>query len=200
MAIRAAAAGAEVTGVDLAPAMLELARAKAPGLRFEVGDCQALAYPDGAFDVVSSCFGSIFAPDHEAVARELARVCRARLGLTAWVRDPALGEVYAACGLDTPEGRLPFEWGQPEHVEELLGAAFELELERHTWLLEGASGEDVWELWSRSAPPFKALVESLDAERRERFREGYVAYCESHRDGDRVRVPRDYLLVLGRRR
>jgi ubiquinone/menaquinone biosynthesis C-methylase UbiE len=90
VALRAARAGAEVTGLDLAPALIETARSRAAeeGLpvRFEVGDAERLPYGDGSFDVVSSAVGVMFAPDHGAVAAELARVCRpgARLGLACW--------------------------------------------------------------------------------------------------------------------
>ena len=38
-------------------------------------DAQALPFEDGEFDVVTSSLGAIFAPDHEAVADELVRVC-----------------------------------------------------------------------------------------------------------------------------
>jgi SAM-dependent methyltransferase len=200
VAIRAAAAGAHVTGSDIAPRMLELARAKAPEIEFELGDVQELRYDDAAFEVVSSCFGFIFAPDHEATARELTRVCADRLGFTSWEPSPELGELYRNFGLDTPEGRLPFEWGKRRHVKELLGTAFSLEIEADDWILEGASGEELWELWSRSAPPFKARVEELDPPRRGDFRAAYVDYCERYREGDRVRVPRNYLLVVARRR
>jgi hypothetical protein len=180
--------------------MLEGARAKAPDVTFELCDCQALRYGDGSFDVVSSCFGFIFAPDHAATARELARVCRDRLGFTAWEPSPELRDLYDAFDLDLPEGRHPFEWGKREHIDELLAPAFELQIERHVWILDGADGEELWEFWSRSAPPFKAMVEGLEPERRAAFREAYIEYCERHREGDRVRVPRPYLLVLGKRR
>ena len=49
LAIELARRGAEVTGSDFAPAMLEIARRKAPGLRFEEGDALDLAYPDASF-------------------------------------------------------------------------------------------------------------------------------------------------------
>jgi SAM-dependent methyltransferase len=200
VAARAATAGADVTGIDISPAMVEFARANVPSARFEIADCERLPYGDGEFDVVSSCFGFIFAPNHRATARELARVCARRLGFTAWVPNPELRELYRSFGLESPEGRLPFEWGKREHVEELLARAFDLELEPHVWVLTGTSGHELWELWSRSAPPFKAMVEEMERDRREAFRAAYVEYCERYRDDGQVHVPRPYLLVLGTRR
>src|SRR5690349_14232942 len=80
LAIPAARTGAAVTGIDIAPNLLEQARqrAAAEGLeaKFEEGDAEQLPYPDGQFDVVMSMFGAMFAPRPERVAAELARVCR----------------------------------------------------------------------------------------------------------------------------
>ena len=203
VALRAARAGADVTAIDIAPAMIDAARAK-PGahqISFEVGDAQALPHEDASFDVVSSVFGVIFAPDHGATAAELARVGRGRLGLTVWRPDPGMAELYGRFGLDTPEGREPFKWGREEYLEDLLGDSFDLKIEPGTWLIEGASGEEVWQFWSQSAPPCKALLSTLDDKRREEFHGAYVEYCERFRvEGGGVAVPRQYLLVLGARR
>lgn len=200
MTRRAAAAGADVTGLDIAPAMLELARRKLPAVTFDLGDCQTLPYPDASFDVVSSAFGVMFAPDHQAAAAELARVCRHRLGLAVWEPDVALGEIYAQFGLEVPEGKEPFLWGEPDYLHGLLDGAFELEVERHALMVDGASGEEVWELWANASPLFRAQVASLDRDAGERFRAAYVAYCERFRVDGGVSVPRGYLLVLGSRR
>jgi len=199
VAIRAAAAGADVIGCDIAPGMLEVARAKAPEIPFEPADAQALPYEDASFDVVSSSFGVIFAPDHRATSDELARVCRGRLGLTSWQPDDELRELYESFDVTLPEGAEPFEWGRREHLHELLASAFDLEIEEGTWYLEGGSGEELWEFWTRAAPPFKAMVEGMDDQKRAAFRAGYIEYCERHREGDLVRPPRRYLLVIGRR-
>jgi len=202
VAIRAARAGAEVVGIDIAPGMIEAARAKATGMpiTFEVGDAQALPYEDASFDVVTSVFGAIFAPDHRATAAELGRVGRGRLGFTAWRPDERMQELYGRFGQDTPEGREPFRWGREGYAEELLGPYYGLSVEPGTWVLEGASGEDIWNLWSRAAPPFKARLAEMDDDTREAFHNAYVEYCEGFRAGDRVAVPREYLLVLGNRR
>ena len=44
---------ADVTGVDLAPRMIEEARRKGSRVRFEVADAQRLPYEDGGFDLVT---------------------------------------------------------------------------------------------------------------------------------------------------
>jgi ubiquinone/menaquinone biosynthesis C-methylase UbiE len=87
---RAAAAGADVTGIDLSPVLIGTAKERATELGLEidyaVGDAERLELPDGSFDKVSSTFGIMFAPDHEAVARELARVTTpgGRIALASW--------------------------------------------------------------------------------------------------------------------
>ncbi|HZN89409.1 MAG TPA: class I SAM-dependent methyltransferase [Thermoleophilaceae bacterium] len=74
LAIELASRGAEVTGMDFAPAMLELARGKAPGIEFEEGDALALRYDDASFDAVTVGFGARNFADLDAGLREMARV------------------------------------------------------------------------------------------------------------------------------
>jgi SAM-dependent methyltransferase len=206
----AARAGADVTGQDLAPALVETAReiAAAEGLsiRFEVGDAENLSYEDASFDVLSSTCGVMFAPDHEAVARELARVRRAggRLALACWEPDGGIGDLFRTMAPFQPPPPpgvgSPFDWGREEHVTELLGAAFELQFEEGDSVLAAESGEAVWELFVTSYGPTKVLAESLDPERREALHRAFVDLHESHRAGDGIRMSRTYLLAIGRRR
>ena len=76
LAIALARRGAEVTGSDFAPAMLEIARRKAPGLRFEEGDALSLEYEDGSFDAVTVGFGARNFSDLDRGLAEMARVAR----------------------------------------------------------------------------------------------------------------------------
>src|ERR1700754_853512 len=66
-ALAAARRGARVTATDFVPQLLQVAarRAAVEGLVIdtEEADAQALPFPDGAFDVVLSTFGVMFAPD-----------------------------------------------------------------------------------------------------------------------------------------
>jgi SAM-dependent methyltransferase len=73
-AARAVGRTGSVLGVDLTPALVEVARANAAyqGLsqaRFETGDVAALAFPPGSFDVVQSVFGIFFLPDMPGMLR-----------------------------------------------------------------------------------------------------------------------------------
>jgi ubiquinone/menaquinone biosynthesis C-methylase UbiE len=207
VAIRVAQRGAVVTGIDVAEPMLIKARDRAKqegvAIAFDLGDVEYLPYDDSSFDVVVSNFGLIFAPDHANVAAELARVAapRARLGFTAWKPNPKLGELYRRFTDEPIEGREAYEWGREDHVEHMLGEDFELEFEDGTLWLEADSGEDIWKLFSESAPPVIALVKRLDAQRAAEFHQAFVELYESYRTPEGgVRAPRRYLLVLGSRK
>jgi hypothetical protein len=210
IAVRAAEAGARVTGLDLAPDLIESARSRAAAagvdVSFDVGDAEKLPYEDGQFDTVSSGFGVMFAPDHRAAAGELGRVCHSggRLGLLNW--HPALGvaeffKMMAAYMPQPPEGvGSPFAWGDRDHLEELLGEAFELGYEEGDCPQPGESGEEIWELFTTAYGPTKALAESLDDEQLEALRADWVAYFERFRTDDGISQPRPYVLVIGSRR
>jgi demethylmenaquinone methyltransferase/2-methoxy-6-polyprenyl-1,4-benzoquinol methylase len=76
LAIELASRGADVVGMDFSEGMLELARDKAPGLRFEQGNALDLAYADGEFDAVTVGFGARNFADLDRGLAEMARVTR----------------------------------------------------------------------------------------------------------------------------
>jgi ubiquinone/menaquinone biosynthesis C-methylase UbiE len=206
---RAARAGARVVGIDLAPVLIETARARAKqqGLKidYRVGDCEHLeGVEDATFDVVSSTCGIMFAPDHQATARELARVVQpgGRIGLANWTPDGGVGRMFGMMApfQPSPPPSSPFDWGRKERVNELLGDAFQLEIEPHVSTLETADGEEYWQLFSTSYGPTKSLVESLPEQRREEFHRAWIDFCEGYRDGHRIAHRREYLLIKGTRR
>jgi demethylmenaquinone methyltransferase/2-methoxy-6-polyprenyl-1,4-benzoquinol methylase len=70
------APGGEVVGTDFSERMLELARAKAPGLRFEWGNAQDLPYAEGEFAAATVGFGARNFDDLDRGLAEMARVVR----------------------------------------------------------------------------------------------------------------------------
>jgi len=65
-----------VVGTDFVPEMLELARAKAKNIDFEVADVTHLPYDDAVFDVASISFGIRNVNDPRKGIAEMARVVR----------------------------------------------------------------------------------------------------------------------------
>jgi SAM-dependent methyltransferase len=208
VAERAAAAGAQVTGVDLAPVLIETAKERAAerGLDIEyvVGDAERLELDDASFDKVSSTCGIMFAPDHEAAAGELARVAKAagRIALASWTPESGLAAMFKVMApyLAAPPPSSPFDWGDEKRVHELLGESFDLEIEQHVSTLTVPSGEDYWQLFSTSYGPTKTLADSL-GDRREDLHRDWVEFFEtSYGSSGEIVHPREYLLVLGTRR
>ena len=94
-------------------------------VQWVVGDAVALPFEDASFDIVTSTFGHMFAPDQAAAASELARVCRpgGTIGLCCWTPQGNFGRMMASLVtlLPIPEGfRPPMLWGSEPHVRELL--------------------------------------------------------------------------------
>ena len=160
-----------------------------------------MPYGDASFDVVSSCFGVIFAPDDEVVAGELARDCRrgGRLGLTAWRAEEELRPVFERAEIG-PQDPDPTRWSDEAHARRLLGDAFELELGPGVWRASFDTPERMWEWWSTRVPPFVAMLHGLEPEQCAAVREEMLAVGERRRTNGRVELTRDYVLVFGRRR
>jgi 2-polyprenyl-3-methyl-5-hydroxy-6-metoxy-1,4-benzoquinol methylase len=129
IAIPAARAGVRVTGVDIASNLIEQARAraKAEGLdaRFDEGDAEKLPYEDGAFDLVVSLIGAMFAPRPEMVAAELVRVCRpgGRIVMANWTPEGHVGQMFKIVARYAPPPPLmpsPVKWGDEATARERL--------------------------------------------------------------------------------
>jgi SAM-dependent methyltransferase len=128
-ALLAARAGADTTGVDAAPRLIEVARGRAQAedlpVRFDVGDAQALPYDHATFDVVLSIFGVIFAADAERAFGEIVRVLRpgGRALLSAWVpggtMDAMVGVFMRAVAAVTRPAPVRFAWHDEAAVGEL---------------------------------------------------------------------------------
>jgi ubiquinone/menaquinone biosynthesis C-methylase UbiE len=72
---------AQVTGIDLTPAMIAQARERQRSLKLDniewhVGDATRLPFADGEFDVVLTRYSFHHMPDPAAALREMKRVCR----------------------------------------------------------------------------------------------------------------------------
>jgi ubiquinone/menaquinone biosynthesis C-methylase UbiE len=214
VAIPAALAGADVTGLDIAPALLEQGAANAWAADVDIewveGDAQAMQFDDAGFDVVTSAVGVMFCSSHEKAAAELVRVCRpgGAIGLINWTPEGLIGSMFGVLAPFMPPpapGAKPGSlWGTEEHVSELLGDAIdELYCERRTILFEGLAPDAFVDLMRASYGPVLRVFEQLDDwARADELDAELRRFARSLNQGvpGEPRLESEYMLTLARRR
>jgi ubiquinone/menaquinone biosynthesis C-methylase UbiE len=214
-AIRAALAGAEVVASDLTPenfaAGLREAAAAGVDLEWVQADAEQLPFEDASFDAVTSSFGVIFAPDHEAVASELVRVCRpaGKIGMLNFTPEGLFGEFFGALAPYAPPPPpgtgSPALWGSEDHIRELFGDRVEwLRLDRDTYVERADSPAAYREMVKRTFGPVVAIYESLreDPERSAALDRDFLDFAERANDGPSggpAEYRYEYLLAVARR-
>ena len=209
-AIPAAVAGARVTGLDLAPSLLEVAAAKSADAGVDVdwveGDAEDLPFDDGSFDVVMSVVGVQFAPRHEVVASEIARELRpgGRAVLCSWTPRGFIGQFLKTVAPRMPKppaaASPPPLWGDEEHVSDLfapLGVRFEQGYGEAEFTHGSASG--FVDFMAQSYGPLLKARERLAPEGTwEELRSDLIALSERfNRASDGFAAPSEYLVAVG---
>lgn len=211
LAIPAARAGACVTGIDIAPNLIALARqeARTAGcvVAFEVGDAEALPVADGQFETTVTMFGAMFAYRPDRAAAELLRVTRSggRLAMANWMPDGFVGRLLRAHAwvLPLPSGvPSPLEWGTEAMVRSRFGDGLaSLTCTRRTIELRfrhppGA----VAELFARYYGPTVTTLQAADPDEASRLRQELAGLFQEYNvatDGTTT-VVGDYLDVQAR--
>jgi len=214
-AIEAAKTGANVVASDLTPELFEAGRARADAAGVELewaeADAEALPFGDGEFDVVISSIGVMFAPQHQAAADELVRVCRpgGTIGLLSWTSEGMIGALFRTMGpfapAPPPGAQPPPLWGVEEHLRELFGERVELELlERDVLEVTAfAQPDDYGEHFKqRYGPTIVARGNAEKGGRAEDFDQALSDFCgEWNRGSDEdARFEMEYLIAVGRKR
>ncbi len=205
---RIAELGANVTGVDFAAeaidAAMHQARLRNFDMKFEVGDCEGFNYEDNSFDAVISTFGVMFASNPEKAAKEMARICRpgGRIALATWTPDGNVFNMFKVMKAYMPPPPTtpppsPFEWGNIDRVEALLGDDFDLTFEKGTSYYREPDGERAWEVFSKSYGPLRALHGKLDATTQGALKKDFITFHDGHKAELGICVPRDYWVIYG---
>lgn len=212
LAIPAAKLGAKVTGIDIAPNLLEQARqrAAAAGLeaKFEEGDAEQLAAGDGEFDVVMTMFGAMFAPQPEKVAAELIRVCRpgGTIAMANWTREGFVGKTFGlgARFVPPPDGiPSPLLWGDEGVVKQRLShGTSELRTTRQNFILEFPfSSKELVQFFRSYFGPTQMTFARLDEKGQQEYAAAMERLWDEHNKstGPGTRVLGEYLEVVATR-
>ncbi|MBK8303559.1 MAG: class I SAM-dependent methyltransferase [Chloracidobacterium sp.] len=209
LAIPAAHAGADVTGIDIAPNLIEQAHARAADerldVRFDVGDAEALPYDDESFDVVMTMFGAMFAPRPDVTAAELMRVCKPGgvIAMANWTPGAFTGQMFKtnAKHVPPPAGMpSPILWGTEDAVRErLANGVTDLQMTKQKINFTYPFGPvDVVEHFVKYFGPTQKAFESLDAEAQNALRHDLEQlWADNNRAMDgTTQVESEYLEVL----
>jgi SAM-dependent methyltransferase len=213
-AVPAALTGATVTASDLTPELFaagrEFAARHGVQLQWEEADAEALPYDDGAFDVVLSCVGVMFAPHHQQAADELVRVCRpgGTIGLLSWTPEGFVGDMFRTMkpyAPPPPPGAQPAVlWGDEAHVRSLLGdRVTDVSVRRQSLTVEGFPTPAAWaQYWKGVYGPTVAAYRNIadDPERVAALDRDLAGVAERFDRGtDGTVMDWEYVIVTARR-
>lgn len=206
VALTASRRGADVTGVDITPAMLEEAREQAAvtgaDIKWQEGDAAALPFRDDTFDVTLSCLGHMFVPDPDAAGSELVRVTRpgGRIAYTSWTLDSGVAAMMRALSEyvpPEPEPSLPpVLWGDPETVRERFGDRIEdISFETATVMYPALSPTHFWHTMTTDSGAIMLAVEAVPEAARDVMHEAIVAALEPYYSEADNAIELEYQLV-----
>ena len=211
IAIPAAQAGADVTAIDIATNLIEQGRQRAVdagvAVRFEEADAEQLPFADGAFDLVVSLIGAMFAPRPERVAFEMLRVCRpgGRLAMANWTLDGHVGQMFKILTKHAPQPLMPSptKWGDEACVRARFGQRIsKLTMTRHLYPLRYPfPPAEVVEFFFTFYGPMLRALETLDESHQARLRTDMLQLWNANNlasDGTTF-VEAEYLEVRARR-
>lgn len=214
-AARRAGAGAQVVGVDLGEAMLEVARREGvpdggAAIDYRQGDALALPVEDATFDVAVCQHGMQFFPDRPAALGEMVRAVRPGgvVAVACWSsfdKAPAFGALARALADhigDEPAAmmQMPFSVG-PEELARLLGAAGleDVSVSEPSFISSFPAHRELARLALQAgpvAPAFLAVPEDVQQAVVDQVADELSPYALP---GDRVAAPLSTSIAVGRR-
>jgi SAM-dependent methyltransferase len=212
-ALLAADRGAQVTGVDPAQRLLDVAGAEAAArgvtARFLAGEAGRIPLDDSTAEVVVSVFGVIFAPDAAGAVAEMARIVTrpGRIVLSVWTPAGALADVMrlrreALTAAGTTGGAAAFAWHDTTALSSVFAPhGFSIDVSDQQLAFTAASPQEFVDTELRFHPGWIAARAVLEPRGemqtvRDRALEIFEAANE---DPDGFRITSRYLVATARR-
>ena len=142
--------GAEVSGVDAAPQLVEIARSRCADAKIHVGELEELPFADASFEVVTGFNSFQYAADRVHALQEARRVLKSdgRLVAAVWGQPEncEMGPYLAALGslMPPPPPGAPGPWAlsPPGALEELVERAALRPLSAHSVVIAFSFPDD----------------------------------------------------------
>ncbi|TRW81136.1 class I SAM-dependent methyltransferase [Mycolicibacterium sp. 018/SC-01/001] len=195
----AAAAGAQVTGVDVTPELIDLAAQRAPGITWTVADAADTGLPGSSFDVAVSNMGIIFVDPDRQVA-EITRLLKPAgvLSFSAWSRgdsNPLFDPIVDTLGAPAPAPFTPDQWGDERIATQRLASFRDIEFEHgeHRW--EFPSVGEALDWLQTGSPMHVAAFARAGSARQELMAAFTTALTRFASPSGAVSVPSPYVVV-----
>jgi ubiquinone/menaquinone biosynthesis C-methylase UbiE len=209
--------GGTVTGIDLAPGMIELAKKKAEerGLKnitFREADGESLSFPDESFDIVLCNHGLVHMTDRGKALHEMRRVLKKDPGIIAlsvWStldRALTIGIVAKTIREIWPAAVIPgaptwFDFGPEGALEKALSDTgfHDLRTTRHTVAFVVGSEEEYWEGVLGISGRLQMLLKNIPPQAASGIKTNVIRAAEKFRSGGEIRIPCEEVIAVARK-
>jgi SAM-dependent methyltransferase len=209
----AAQRGARVTGVDLAPAMVALARSLHPGIEFREGSADALPFADAVFDAVICGFGLGHFAEPERAAGELVRVLApgGRAAVTWWegfaqnringIFYEALGRFAVSTSASPPAGPPIDRFSDRGRLAEFLRAAglTDIRVGSVSFVHRLRDADELWALAMGSFARASATIRAQTEDVQRQIRKAVTEAARAHASPAGLDMPVAFLVGSGAR-
>jgi ubiquinone/menaquinone biosynthesis C-methylase UbiE len=213
VAAKAAERGASVVGVDIAEAMISLARRLHPQLEFRHGNAEALPFTDASFDALVGNFVMLHLGRPEQAAAEFVRVLApgGKLALTVWdlpERARFLGvllEALSAAGASPPEdipvGPPMFRFSEEQEFARLLGSQRleDIQVRTISFTHPESSPDALWRGLLGGTVRTSALILRQTSEMQRQIRVAFDRIVQQYEVGARLELPISVKLASARK-
>jgi ubiquinone/menaquinone biosynthesis C-methylase UbiE len=213
VAASAAERGASVVGVDVAEAMISLARRLHPQLEFRRCNAEALPFHDGSFDALVGNFVMLHLGRPERAAAEFVRVLApgGRVALTVWdlperarflgVLVEALATARASPPDDIPVGPPIFRFSDEQEFAHLLGSQRleDIQVSTVSFTHLESSPDALWRGLLGGTVRTSALVLRQTSEMQRQIRAAFDRIVQQYQVGDRLELPVSVKLASARK-
>jgi SAM-dependent methyltransferase len=208
----AAERGLDVTGCDVSPAMLTLARKLHPSISFDIADARDLPYRNREFGIVTASFVLLHTALPDLMTAEAVRVLRPGGSFVASVYDEPGRARFAAvfaqamANVELTPPRIPhgpglFELSSRDKLAALLREGGLVDVDVQVLELEQdiTSPAALFDIFARSTVRARAILEVQSDETRRQILGELAAALAPYRSGNHYSVPVAFLVASGRK-